>query len=445
MAETAVSGITLTEIHRIPSSSYSVKWLDDRDQLLVSLRAGYELIDPYGEVILPVNEAISSYEANGYFVVIEERGVNKAGLLDSEGTLVIPYAYSDFTIISDRYCIAVILEETDGDDYDYASGWFGTGSDRYLVSAYDFYDLETSAVIGSLERSDYRRSIKVFPDGFLTEARNGTDRWFDLSLNFVKEGEKSYFSQYEAFDSTDAGIVRAGMEPGELLLEGNYTVSSVVKGDNFCVIRSGSGGYGLMDAQGNIVIPCGEYRDIQHCDGEYAVVSTRDNSDQYRYGIYRIGEGLAVPCEYEKFEWLHTPKSTHIANGYAMAVLDGKVGYVDMNGEVTCPIKYSPNNIEVLGSSFLVTDFDGSYHIIAADGAQTKVDYKELHKYSNNTAGRLIAAQNADDLWGLIDSHGNPVTEFIQSSAYGFSFSQFGDYVVISDKDNNSVVYKIDY
>ena len=128
-----------------------------------------------------------------------------------------------------------------------------------------------------------------------------------------------------------------------------------------------------------------------------------------------------------------------------MAIVDERAGYVNMQGEVTCPIQFNAKNMEILGSSFFVMDFDGSYYIIAADGTQTKVDFRELRSFPNASGGRLVVARNADDKWGLVDWHGNTVSLFIHSSAYAFTFSPSGEYILIPNEDGVPVVYKIDY
>lgn len=422
----------LTEVAPL-NPKYYTNWLNDRDALLVNTYTGsYQLITPEGETLFTAECAGMSYLKYGYFEVYSERGLNQSGLMNSEGQLVIPYAYSDFDVLSDRYCIAVVLEETEDDAYDYASGILGTGNDHYNVTSYDFYDLSTSAKIGSLERSDYKNRIKVYHDGFLIESRSGTAKWYNLSLEYVKDAEKDYYN-YKEYDDTNDGIVKTGLESNDVFLEG-YSYNNEIGGNSHSIRSKTDGRYGAMDADGNIIVPC-EFTEIVKREGEYVIVGLGEYGSR-KYGIYHIGEGLTVPCEFDKFEYVSY--TNYIVNGYVMFSSDEKLGYINLQGEPTCPALYKSSIAETMGSCYFVTDLDGSYIIVAADNTQSKVDYAEIYNYDNNTLGRLLNAKNSDEKWGLINCYGEPVTEFSWDYRVG-SFSPSGNYVMIDD-----IVYKVE-
>ena len=413
-------------------SRHNARWLDDRDLALVNTYGrGYRLVTPEGEELFAVDYEYVSYVKNGFFSVVNENGLNKSGLVNAAGKLVIPMEYSDFEILSDRYGIAVVLEETKDDAYDYGSGLFGSGDEHYNVTSYDFYDLEKELKIGSLGRSDFRKYAKAFDDGFLVEDRNGKAKWYDLSLAYVKDTEEDVYGA-SRFKTVDRGIAKTGVQEGEVILEG-YKYYDDLKEDSFVIRSTVNSLYGAIDMDGNIIVPA-EYTEVQRREGDYVIVAIGDY-DNRKYGVYKIGTGLVVPCEFDKFERMG---SNFIANGYLLFNSEDKLGYVNVNGIITAPAQYRKSIATILGSCFFVTDLDGSYIVVAADGTQTKADYVEIYMYDNETRGRLLNAKNSSEKWELVDCYAKPVIDI--ASDYKFtSFSPSGTYLLIEN-----VFYKVD-
>ena len=94
-------------------------------------------------------------------------------------------------------------------------------------------------------------------------------------------------------------------------------------------------------------------------------------------------------------------------NGYVCVEKDGKVGFVDTDGQVTCELKYGAAGVTQHGCTLTVTDLDGSIYIVAADGTQTQTDFDEVDEYSGGDGSLLIVSKN--DAYGLVDWHGNEV------------------------------------
>lgn len=414
------------------NKNYSASWVEDENLLLVNTRdSGYQVMTPEGEVVFTADSAKVSYQKYGYYITIQDSGLNMCGLLNSKGEQVVPFAYSDFEIISEQYCIAVSLESTTDDAYDYASGFFGSGDDHYNVVAYDLYDLIAKEKIGTLARSDFQRDILPLHDGFLIESRSGVVKAYDLSLNYIKDVEGSFYSQ-DYFYNTSSGIYKSGVtDDQQLVLDGYKMISQHT--DNVYSIRSlYNDMYGAMDKEGNIVVPA-EYTEIRYAEGEYVIVGM-GNYDNRVYGVYHIGEGLVVPCEYAEFK---RANSTYFTNGYIMYNEDGKLGYVSLKGEVTSPAKYKEDIITKLGVSYHVADLEGNYILVTADGTQTVVDYASLEKYGNYSDGLLIKAENKEGKTGYINCYGEELTPFDGSFDYA-RFSYTGEYVLF-----DNAVYKI--
>jgi len=457
--DTAVaSGITLTEVYRSGVFS-SALWLGDRDRLQVRTstspaKAG--VITPDGEPVFILDSAprYFDYEGYGYFTVGEEDGLNKTGLMNSSGALVIPCEYFKILLeVSDSYAygFAVFAETTEEEDYDWDAYLGGDKVHCNLVYV-DVYDLTAGTKLGTLSREEINQ-VRGYPDGFLVEDRVGALRWYDRELNFVKPAEKERFDDYlHPFQTVDSGfetaIARAdAMDTVGETMSG-YSYEGIVSEKYYKIRSNATGCFGLMDAEGNVLVPC-EFSDSRNwaCDGEYAIVASKEGLDTM-YGIYHVGKGLAVPCIYDA---VRLCPNGHVAcHGYALVRQDQSLKYVNMSGEVTCVVDVSTGDrLTEMGTCIVRVDLDGNSHIIAADGMVTATDF-EISTYTSssfNPCGRLLMAENADGLLGIIDCYGNTVYDFTIKSGYDCVFSPSHEYVYVTTKEasggNVYAVYQI--
>ena len=59
----------------------------------------------------------------------------------------------------------------------------------------------------------------------------------------------------------------------------------------------------------------------------------------------------------------------------------------------------------------IVPDITGELYIIAADGTATPTAYAEFYEYPSGD-GTLLKAMTAEEMWGIVDWHGNVVLDF---------------------------------
>ena len=149
------AAITLT-----PAGSFSsyADFEDDCARVIDTSDEGFEgAFDIQGNALIPCEYgALQEYGVSDYYTVQNESGVNMVGVLNAEGTLVVPMEYGDIDFLSERWAMAVKLEVTDGADYDYEALF---GDENYIVTAYDFYDLAAGTMVGTLSRDDLRLSL----------------------------------------------------------------------------------------------------------------------------------------------------------------------------------------------------------------------------------------------------------------------------------------------
>ena len=377
------------------------------------------VFDIQGNELIPcAYGSLEEYGECSYYTVQNENGVNKAGALNAAGELVIPMEYGDIDFLSERWALGVKLEETDSEDYDYEAF---LGDEHYIVTAYDVYDLAAGSMVGSLARQQLSNA-NAYGDYLYIEDRSGTISIYDETLTAVGTTD----SFYDCYASSDEGVI--SISTGEVVIPGYSYYDDI--GNGLLTVRDDNYDIGAMDLAGNIVIPFGEYDQIYEYDANgYARVVKND-----LYGMVDSQGNLVVPCEYDGFEMLNYGGGyVYGLNGYACVEKAGKYGYVSLaTGEVTCPINYAQPT--VIGLSMIVPDITGELYIIAADGTATPTTYAEFAPYPGGD-GTLLKAGNAEGMWGLVDWHGNVLLDFTYSYNSAMRIAPDGSAVLAETED----------
>ena len=99
-----------------------------------------------------------------------------------------------------------------------------------------------------------------------------------------------------------------------------------------------------------------------------------------------------------------------------MVKLDDKVGFVNTDGEVSCPIDYAKDSVDKqLGATFTYKDGEQQL-LVAGDGTVTNLTEKgivDVRYGETGSEGLFVAVKNADGKCGVIDWHGNTVVDFV--------------------------------
>ena len=188
---------------RTPAGSFSsyADFEDDCARVIDTSDEGFEgAFDIQGNALIPCEYgALQEYGVSDYYTVQNESGVNMVGVLNAEGTLVVPMEYGDIDFLSERWAMAVKLEVTDGADYDYEALF---GDENYIVTAYDFYDLAAGTMVGTLSRDDLR-SAEAYGDYIFVMDHADNVTIYDAAFTAVGSAD----SLYDAYASSDEGVV----------------------------------------------------------------------------------------------------------------------------------------------------------------------------------------------------------------------------------------------
>ena len=384
-------GAASAEIALAPAGTFSdYAFFVDGSARVIDADEDYRegLFDIAGNCLIPCEyEALSGYGATGYFVAQREEGLNVRGALDAAGNVVIPFQYGDIRFLSERWALGVMLEETSIRPCDYEDYIDGK---NYNAISYDVYDLRARACVGYFS---YRcEVIRAHGDYLYAQIDNGSTGVYDERLRLVRDDAAD---PYTAFATVDGNVVSLGS--GEVVLEDHLFGAEL--GGGLLSVTDGSYLLGVCDLSGRMLTDC-RYDRVFAADANGDVRVERDE----RFGLIDREGNEVVPCEYDGIERLAFGGTyVYRLRGCACVEKDGAYNYVLPDGQLAYPVFYE--GVEILGLSMILTDIRGQKHILAADGVRTPTDYVEFSLFPGGD-GTLLKAQGADGQWYLIDWHG---------------------------------------
>lgn len=371
---------------------------------------GYALADAEGSLLTEDIYGWSFEYEHGYVVTCTlEDDINTNGVLDRQGQEVVPFQYADIDVMSTEWIVGYNVTETSAEPYDYTS-W--TSDAKYLIQTVDIYHMPEAVCVASLTRDEFEDASVVGHSINIKNRSTGAVTTYDGQFNELGTVDYVFDEDYAQVDyKTYRENGQTGLTDGEgnVLIAPSFQYMEDVK-RGYVEVDTGDM-KGLMDVQGNLVIPA-EYEDI-----EYSYYMPYDDV----YGEYGYN-----------------------AFGYFCVIRDGKLGYVDETGAVTCEPKYSEDVLNNYGASATYTDMEGVVHILSADGVDTALDtaYKSVYA-ADGAAGLLYTVNDADYNTGLVDWHGNVL---FPCEYYEVEVSGDGQYVLVQKSYSDPVeIYQINY
>lgn len=386
------------------------RWISNTNLLRVGTSTGYAVQSVDGTML---TEGIyrNFDSAYGYLIADKnESGLAYEGVLTMDGSQMIPCDYADIKVLNKNWILGIKLEESTADVYDYES-WFSEDA-YYLISSVDVYAVtdNTATCVATLPRENYLDADAV------GEYINIQDR----STNAITSYDKSYTQiatdlsstldepvgviDYEIFEENGQEGIRDA--EGNTILEPSYKYIYETRYGYFEVSNGEKDG--LVDSDGNVVVPA-EYDDI------YTTY----------YGAYN-----------EKYN----STTVYSALGYYTVNIDGKIGFVNSEGQLASEPKYAKEAMEYNGVSGIVTDVTGEQILVAADGTETVLEGYD-HIYPMDAGyGMYYRVRNAEGQEGIIDWHGAEVLPCIYDDV---SMSYDGQYFLVTEDYNNYVIYTV--
>lgn len=404
LAAGALADIALVQV----ATGSNIDFISDSNLLRVRASDGYHVMKLDGTALTSEAYGSSPYYYHGYLVVRSTQSVlNDTGLIDSQGNTIVPMAYGDVKVLDENWALAYKLVTATADSYDYTIR--SNQQDSYaLIETVDVYSLNKGACVASLPRTNYKDADAVNGMINIEDRATGTITTYDQDFNALGTVKYSWSEDYA---------------PAAL------------------TTYRENGQYGVKDAAGNVVMKPAFYQ-IYSFYGDYAIVSTGEKE-----GLINSKGEVVIPAEYDDVKRsYYVPydvsegTSDYYAAGYFAVVKDGKLGFVNAQGVVTCEPKYSKDILDLYGASAGYKDMEGKQHILAADGVDTVVDgYQSFYPLSY-CSGKLFKVCDSNYNYGVIDWHGNIVLPLTYS---GISVSGDGLYLLADVDYEKSEIYMI--
>ena len=385
------------------------RWVYGTNLLRIAGNDGYGLASIDGTMLTGMLYTNLSGE-KGYVKAAQNNAdpVNAFGVFDTRGNIVVPFQYGDVRLESNEWALGVVLTASTADNYDYKNS---SGDTFFVIQSVDVYHLPEGQLLATLSRDQFLDADVV-----------------NHCLN-IQDRTTSVISCY------DAAFNQVGTDL-KYLYDDTYAPA------DFTYPKE-NGQCGIVDAAGNVIMqPSFSY--VNDYKRGYFQVSTGD-----KVGLVDMSGNVVVPAEYEKIKSSSYASvdetgstSAYVCGGYACVVLDGKLGYVDTNGNVTCTPTYGEKNFDLNnGMSATLMDLEDKTHIIAADGVETVLEgYDKV--YCLDYTGGAFYQVSTDAGRGIIDWHGKEILPCQYDSIYT---SADGQYALVSVNYDHYEIYQLTY
>ena len=387
---------------------------DNLDDYLVyyDYQSGYGVCDLYGNPTVPAAYYTIGYIGNERFVVNEKDGLK--AVITADNTLLTGFEYYTAFSYSEDWIAGVALAAeplpADTEEYDYKTYYNG----EYLPFLIDHVDIiyVPSGKVGTLSRDEFQRA-RAIGDALAVLDRADGYKVYDSTFTQM---DGSLFESYydgEYYSKDNAVISRI---TGETLAEG-YASPSENETGYISVYDADTYGTGLLTPDGT---PATEfkYNYLYSIRDGYACMRGEEG-----FGLVDLATGEEVaPCIWDEIVSAGYYDS-YVHNGYICVEKDGKVGFCDLNGNITCPVIYDAETALIMGCSLVMTALDGTLTIVAADGVETPMPEAaefDTYAYSRGFDGRWLVMANAEEQYGITDWHGFMVWDCEADSEYDF-------------------------
>ena len=359
----------------------------------------YQLIDSRGN---PLTQAIyidmRAVSGFPFFKVQGESsdGIHNEGLIDDKGTVIVPAEYADVEVVSEHWQYGVRLTPSEADDKDYTiSNWSNNEKLFFRIDTVDFFFDGQKA--GTLNRSQFGDSYCTAHGAYIcvtdrAKQRIFYNRYMEASP-YTSESSSEYDSVYKNGKTT---YYHAGTGQAAFTAECTLNPSEV---ENPYLYDRGIL-YGLQGQQ--IFRPAQNYDSIRSFKNGYAQVSM----NRY-YGLIDENGNEIIPPEYEALSYTEYP----LQYGYIGAAKDGKFGFLDKDGNVTCDFVYSKDIVSDRGTFASLKNLDGTIIVLSAAVGELPEHFSEV-SFAGSDGSMAFVAQNASREYCLIDLYGNTLIPY---------------------------------
>lgn len=249
-----------------------------------------------------------------------------------------------------------------------------------------------------------------------------------------KEIIKCRYDAIEPFNNGEAYAIRDNKK-GIIDTSGNELLSCSYDdvyryNDNLLTLKSGNQ-YGLAkSASKEVVLPCeylvpgysGKYKDTEG----NGYIFFKKGGDGEKYGLMTETGELVFGPRYDDHGNIE-------ANGWVRVQLDGKIGYIALDGKEMIPCRYVDS--EALPSRYILRQ--GTNEYVLADNTSGKIlttaPFEKMRRFNDN----LLYVENESGRSGLIDLNGRQIIKC------DYDFRTSGDFIYLSRRTGGIDYYGV--
>lgn len=394
--------LSLAEVNIVSEQSFdrSPDLNDATNTYIGRVDRNYALFDVEGKQLSDVYGYMSGKSSGLFQVVANEDNVNGMGLLDRDGQLIIPMAYGQIEVESEKWILAIVLEETSEEPYDYRAL---LGSGMYRIVTADVYF--EGQKIGTLERADLA-DCSINAHGSFLSVRKVDRSGYYLNSSFERTEVSADEFSYSEFENVYKQGIFHRASGQQAFVEGCTLTPEDVEQS---VWYDDNGNF--IDLQGNVIsqgkTEGQEYNYVYYDGGDYFRTKSNDG-----VGLATLDGVEVLPPVYDAVGG--SGNGTYFLSGYEAVMKDGKLSYVDLAGNVTASVEYQMSESDYRGfysnAPFVTVDNLGQKVVITATAGELAQRYQDA---GYPQAGQRVLPVKLNDVWGVIDLNGNEVIPFV--------------------------------
>lgn len=338
-----------------------------------SLHAQYGVLDSNGKMIIPFEYGKNWYYNDGYFAVTKNK---KRGIIDFDGNVIIPFEYEQTIPFSED--LAAVKKD----------GKFGyVNKSGQVVIPFQFDNAQSfkngRAVVMNFKGRDITKAlinkkgelIIPFDYTYVTPTEDGL---YNVSVN----------NSFGLFD-------RDGKEIAPVIYSAIFNLEEGIRK----VQKKGKTGY--LDKNGQEIIPCVYGRGTNFKNGIAVVYKNR------KYHLIDTQGNIILTSDYE---FINEPQDGMLAFG-----MDGKQGYIGLDGKVKIPATYKRVGYFHKGLATVTNDKNLKGIIDKKGNTIVPFEYESIGGFSNGYA--YVSKNNKS---GFIDRNGKLVVPMIYDQCRTF-------------------------
>ena len=377
----------------------------------------YGLYDANGTAMTEEKYVYLEYSSAELYRAAEEKALNKMGVIDGSGNVVVPMEYGRVYYHSDRWILAAKCSPATQDNYDTRSP---VTYEYCLIDSYDVY--YCGRKVATLKPTDLYY-VEVYGDYLYACTDKGQWTYYDKNMKPSGYAGDNNGTEYE---ETKDGIYHRGSGQKAFAAGCTLTDSEVEK-----AVWEQNGSF--LDLQGNTLFTLSGYMSFSRFEGNYALAHTWDKT-----GIIDRSGRVVIAAEYDEIP----PAEVYFPCGYQTVIKDGKVGFVNLHGEVTCDFGYSEKDLELFHQQLFlqINHSDGSVGVLSAAVGELSGKYYEVQFRESSP---IFAAANDDMQAGVLNLYGEVLIPFdgTYTGTYNFQLSEDGSVVVAKQGREYSVYH----